>query len=61
MSEQTEWLANARFAALVSGNAFHTRELAEGKLDLQLSAPAPPRCRARLHGLVSRGGVAVVS
>ena len=39
MSEQTEWLANARFAALVSGNAFHTRELAEGKLDLFLNIP----------------------
>ena len=39
MSEQTEWVANARFAALVSGNAFHTRELAEGKLDLFLNIP----------------------
>src|SRR4051794_11848220 len=39
MSEQTEWLANPRFAALVSGSAFHTRELAEGKLDLFLNIP----------------------
>ena len=39
MSEQTEWLANPRFAALVSGSAFHTRELADGKLDLFLNIP----------------------
>lgn len=39
MSEQTEWLANPRFAELVSGTAFHTRELREGKLDLFLNIP----------------------
>lgn len=39
MSEQTEWLANPRFAALVSGSAFHTRELREGRLDLFLNIP----------------------
>lgn len=52
MSEQTEWLANPRFADLVSGTAFHTRELREGKLDLFLNismkvlegTPALARC-----------------
>lgn len=39
MSEQTEWLANPRFAALVSGSAFHTHELREGRLDLFLNIP----------------------
>ena len=39
MSEQTEWLANPRFASLVSGSAFQTRELREGKLDLFLNIP----------------------
>lgn len=39
MSEQTEWLANPRFAALVSGSAFHTLELRDGKLDLFLNIP----------------------
>src|SRR4051812_31065487 len=39
MSEQTEWLANPRFAALVSGSAFHTRELADGKLAVFLNIP----------------------
>lgn len=37
MSEQTEWLANPRFAALVSGSSFDTRELREGKLDVFLN------------------------
>jgi type IV secretion system protein VirD4 len=39
MSEQTEWLANPRYAALVSGDAFTTSELAAGKLDLFLNIP----------------------
>jgi type IV secretion system protein VirD4 len=39
MSEQTEWLANPRFAALVSGQAFRTRELREGRLDVFLNIP----------------------
>ena len=39
MSEQTEWLANPRFAALVSGNAFRTSELREGNLDVFLNIP----------------------
>ena len=39
MSEQTEWLANPRFAALVSGQAFRTRDLREGKLDVFLNIP----------------------
>ena len=30
MSEQTEWLANPRFAALASGQAFKMRDLREG-------------------------------
>lgn len=39
MSEQTEWLANPRFATLVSGSSFDTRELREGKLDVFLNIP----------------------
>ena len=39
MSEQTEWLANPRYAALVSGSAFRTRDLAAGGLDVFLNLP----------------------
>jgi type IV secretion system protein VirD4 len=39
MSEQSEWLANPRYAALLSGNAFTTDALAAGTLDLFLNIP----------------------
>jgi type IV secretion system protein VirD4 len=41
MSEQSEWLANPRYAALLSGTAFTTQELAAGQLDLFLNIPLP--------------------
>ena len=39
MSEQTEWLANPSYAALVSGNSFRTDELVAGKIDLFINIP----------------------
>ncbi len=41
MSEQSEWLANPRYAALLSGDAFTTQELAAGAVDLFLNIPLP--------------------
>jgi type IV secretion system protein VirD4 len=41
MSEQSEWLANPRYAALLSGSAFTTQELAAGAVDLFLNIPLP--------------------
>ena len=39
MSEQTEWLANPAYAALVSGSGFRTSELIAGKIDLFINIP----------------------
>jgi type IV secretion system protein VirD4 len=39
MSEQTEWLANPGYAALVSGNSFATADLIAGKIDLFINIP----------------------
>ncbi len=39
MSEQTEWLANPSYAALVSGDSFRTAELIAGKIDLFINIP----------------------
>ena len=66
MSEQTEWLANVRYASLVSGNSFRTRDLASGKLDIFLNlslkvmaaTPALARCivGALLNGVYEAKG-----
>ena len=39
MSEQTEWLANPGYAALVSGNGFRTADLVAGDVDLFINIP----------------------
>jgi type IV secretion system protein VirD4 len=39
MSEQTEWLANPAYAALVSGDSFRTSELIAGNLDIFINIP----------------------
>jgi type IV secretion system protein VirD4 len=39
MSEQTEWLANPGYAALVSGKGFRTADLVAGNVDLFINIP----------------------
>ena len=39
MSEQTEWLANPGYAALVSGRGFRTADLVAGDVDLFINIP----------------------
>lgn len=39
MSEQTEWLANPGYAALVSGHSFTTADLVAGDVDLFINIP----------------------
>ncbi|SEF05812.1 type IV secretion system protein VirD4 [Rhizobiales bacterium GAS188] len=39
MSEQTEWLANPGYAALVSGSSFTTADLVAGDIDLFINIP----------------------
>ena len=39
MSEQTEWLANPGYAALVSGKGFRTADLVAGDVDLFINIP----------------------
>lgn len=39
MSEQTEWLANPAYAALVSGDSFSTADLVSGDVDLFINIP----------------------